>query len=408
MDALPKTITFIGLNFFPEDSAIGLYSTQWAEYLSQAGYEVSIVTAFPYYPQWEIAPAYQGKKSFLKESYKGMTVYRYKQYTPKQPTFLKRVWHIIDFTFGSFRNLRKIDQCDLVISVIPFTSSAFLGNWHRRKHHAKHWVHIQDFEFDAAFQSGLVQQKSKKKSLPHRLLSKLERSILNRADCVSTISHTMVAKLKQKTSSDTYLLPNWIDASAINPETSKPHPYASEEKFTLLYSGNIGDKQDWAFFERLIANIDWSKYNMVLVGDGARRKDVEAMIAPYSEITWYPPVPYETLSDLLCSADAHFLFQKPEVRDSVMPSKILGMMASAKPSVITGHPESEVRTSMNDANGGFYISENDITATLQAFDTLYNDSEKATQMGGQARNYVIQHFSKEAILQKATRALLEL
>ncbi len=405
---MQKTITFIGLNFYPEDSAIGLYSTQWAEYLSQSGFKVNIVTAFPYYPQWEIASEYQNKKSFLKETYKGMTLYRYKQYTPKQPTFLKRVWHIVDFTFGSFRNLRKIKNCDLVISVIPFTSSAFLGNWHSRKHKAKHWVHIQDFEFDAAFQSGLVQQKSTKKSLPHRLLSALERSILDRADCVSTISHTMVAKLKQKTKSDTYLLPNWIDATAIDPQTSTPHPYFSGEKFTLLYSGNIGDKQDWAFFEALIAKMDWSKYQMVLVGDGARRKDVAAMIKPYPEITWHPPVPYETLSDLLCSADAHFLFQKTEVRDSVMPSKILGMMASAKPSVVTGHPQSEVRTSMNVSKGGYYISENDISATLKAFETLYENTEKATQMGKQARAYVVEQFSKEVILKKATAALLEL
>ena len=91
-----------------------------------------------------------------------------------------------------------------------------------------------------------------------------------------------------------------------------------------------------------------------------------------------------------------------------MPSKILGMMASAKPSVVTGHPQSEVRTSMNVSKGGYYISENDVPATLKAFETLYKDKEKATQMGKQARAYVVQQFSKEAILKKATTALLEL
>ena len=56
-----KSITIIGINFYPEDSSTGLYTTQMAEYLASKGYEVSIVTGFPYYPEWEIREEYVDK-----------------------------------------------------------------------------------------------------------------------------------------------------------------------------------------------------------------------------------------------------------------------------------------------------------------------------------------------------------
>jgi len=403
-----KHITLISLNFHPENTAIGLYSTQLAQYLQEQGAILDIITAFPYYPQWKIAEHYATKPRFLKEQFEDMTVYRYKQYVPAQPTFFKRVLHILHFTFGSFVNIWKIKKCDLVISVIPFTSSALLGYIQKKRFGVKSWVHIQDFEFDAAFQSGLVQSKNEKKSLIYRFLMTIERAILNRADTVSTISHLMMDTLGQKTKSPTYFLPNWIDPTQINPISSKPHSYLKSEKFTLLYSGSIGDKQDWDFFMELVSLLDFNEYHIVIVGDGAARISVEKKIATHPGISIYPPVPYEELSDLLCSADVHFLFQKGEVLDTVMPSKILGMMASAKPSIITGHPKSEVNQVIQDSKGGYYVVDSQVRSVLNRLEQLRTQPEMATKMGAGARSYVVQDFSKEPILQRFVQKLGEL
>ena len=93
-------ITFISLNFAPEDSAIGLYSTQWVKYLESNGHRVTVVTAFPYYPQWEISKDYKSKPWFFQEHSGSTKLLRYKQYVPKNPSFFKRILHIIDFTIG--------------------------------------------------------------------------------------------------------------------------------------------------------------------------------------------------------------------------------------------------------------------------------------------------------------------
>lgn len=397
-----KHLTIIGLNYYPEDSAIGLYTTQLSNFLKEQGAIVSVISAFPYYPQWKIADNYINKKRFHVEEIEGIKVYRFKQYTPANPTFVKRVWHIIDFTIGSFRNIRKIKECDYVISIVPFTSSAFLGNLLKRRTKAKHWIHIQDFEFDAAFQSGLV---NKKKGIIYSLLMRLEKGIYSRADCVSTISHLMMAKLQGKTTSKTYYLPNWTDAEEINPATCAQHPYLSSPKFKIVYSGNIGDKQDWAFFSRFINLLNFEKFELIIVGDGSKRKQLEEEIKNYPGITMYAPIAYEDLSSLLCSADAHFLFQKFEVVDTVMPSKILGMMASAKPSVITGHPESEVAKVMEESQGGYFVSIDNVAPVIQHFENLATQRDKARRMGENARTYVIRNFSRDQILRRFVSAL---
>lgn len=403
-----KHITIVGLNFYPESTAIGLYSTQLAQYLEENGYVLHIITAFPYYPEWKIAKEYRNKKRYLKEKLGEIHILRYKLYVPKKPTFLKRILHIISFTWGSFWNTFKIKECDLVLSVVPFTSATLLGYILKKRFGAKHWIHIQDFEFDAAFQSGLTTSGESKGGFIYRLLMTIEKSLYSRADRVSTISHSMIDKLKNKTTAPTYYLPNWIDENGVNPAFAKAHNHMQSSKFKILYSGNIGDKQDWDFFLELVKQLDFSVFEVILVGAGAMRSTIQEKVIPFEGIHLHDPVPYEELSDLLCSADVHILFQKPKVLDTVMPSKILGMMASSKPSIITGHPDSEVAQVMQDAQAGFYNSDGKVTTVLHQLHQLVAQSDMSQSMGIQARSYVLSHFAKDKILSSFAQTLEEL
>lgn len=399
-----KHITFIGLNYAPEDTAIGLYSTQMVEALINAGAIVNVVTAFPYYPQWKIAQTYRDKPNYLQEKHKGAQLYRYKQYVPETPTFLKRIIHILSFTKGSFFNLRKIKETDLVISIIPFTSSAWLAGYHARSHQVKSWIHIQDFEFDAALQSGV---SSGGKKFIFKFLFSLEQRILNKANIISTISHNMITKLESKTSQPHYYLPNWIDEKQVNPATAQSHSYLQSNKFKLLYSGNVGDKQDWEFFSAFAKALPQKHYDIIIVGAGARYQQLKAEVQ-LENIHFYDPVPFEELSDLLCSADAHFLFQKTEVLDTVMPSKLLGMMASKKPSLVLGNEASEVKTVLQNANAGLYFSKPDVHTAIDQLEQWRTDSTLSHQIGKDARDYVVKHFSRQEILSKWVIRLSEL
>ena len=125
---MAKNITVIGINYYPEDSAIGLYTTQKVEALVSKGHNVTVITGFPYYPAWEIKREYKTKPYLFEEEIKGVRVLRSKQYVPRKPTFFKRIVHLISFTFGNFINLFKVKKSpDLIISIVPFTTSILLG-----------------------------------------------------------------------------------------------------------------------------------------------------------------------------------------------------------------------------------------------------------------------------------------
>ena len=192
---MKKNVTIIGVNYFPEDSAIGLYTTQKAEYLVEKGFDVTVITGFPYYPQWEIRDDYKSKHYLLKETINGVKVLRSKQYVPSNPTFSKRIIHLTSFSFGNFINLFRTSKPNIVISIIPFTTSALLGWFLKVRYKSKLWVHIQDFEFDAAIDSGLL--NGNKKAIINMLLW-VEKKVLKKADIVSTISYGMLNKLNKK------------------------------------------------------------------------------------------------------------------------------------------------------------------------------------------------------------------
>jgi colanic acid biosynthesis glycosyl transferase WcaI len=392
-----KNITIIGVNYYPEDSAIGLYTTQKAEYLTQRGFNVSVITGFPYYPYWKINEDYIERDKYDVEKINGVRVYRYKQYVPQNPTFAKRIKHILSFTLGSLSNLNKVPKPSVVIAIVPFISTIFLGWLLKLRYKSKLWVHIQDFEFDAALESGLV---NKNKSIIFKFLFFVERFLLKRADVLSTISKGMMDKLERKTKKKGFYLTNWLDTEVFDKQFNESHPYLSNTNaFKILYSGNIGAKQDWSAFFRLLDKLKgYEKIEVIVVGEGANRKFVEAKLKNYKFTQYYKPVPFSQLPQLLASADLHVLFQKDDVIDTVMPSKILGMMGSGNPSIVTGNLKSEVKEIFERASAGYYYENNQLNEIVQKVLNLKKNSELRNELGNSAKEYVNKFYSKESVM----------
>jgi colanic acid biosynthesis glycosyl transferase WcaI len=401
-------ITIITGYYYPEDTAIGLYNTQMVEYLESIGHEVTVITGFPSYPQWRIRDDYKNKSTFFTEKNNKAKIFRYKQYVPSNPTFFKRILLLLDFTFGAFINTFKIKECDIVISIVPHTSTLFLGWVLKKRKKAKLWNHIQDFEFDAAHETGLSNKNKVIKNSIFKILFKLETLLLNKGDLNSTISLNMLEKLKKKSQKESFYFPNWIDADIINPSKLNTHKYLNSSVFKILYSGNIGDKQDWEFFLLFAKRIESFEVEIIVVGDGAKKDWLIGKLKDYKNVKYYSPIKYSELPSLLCGADLHILFQKNDVIDSVMPSKLLGMMASTKPSLVTGNKASEVKGVINLSKGGVFVDNNDVDKCLQFLKTLMENPKKRDELGLNARRYVVKNYSKAKVLLNFEHKLVQI
>ena len=399
---MKKKITIIGINYYPEDTAIGLYTFQLASYFNDNDFDVTVITGFPYYPSWKISSEYESKKTFYKETIDRVIVHRYKQYVPKNPSFLNRMLHLLDFSFGTFINLFKIKEVDVVLCIVPFIGSVFLAKILAKIKNAKLWVHVQDFEFDADLDSNIINKKTNKYWF-FNVLFWVEAKLLNSANIISTISSSMLLKLDKKITkaTATRLLPNWVDLNFINPKNYKTHSYLESSKFKILYAGNIGEKQDWNLFLEFAKILEIEDdVEIIVVGNGSKREWLAKQLSKTKNISLYNPVPYSDLSNLMCSADLHILFQKNDVIDTVMPSKILAMMASEKPSLIMGNLKSEVSLIINKSKAGIYLDSNKLPDAVKFVALLKSNKALCNNFGEDARIFASINYSKNEILKQ--------
>src|SRR5690606_35189705 len=211
-------ILIFGINYAPELTGIGKYTGEMGGWLASRGHEVAVVTAKPYYPEWEIHPAYR-KKGWVTEQLEGVTVHRVPLYVPKEVTAGKRILHELSFMGGMlprwFALLLK-KKYDVVINVTPPFHLGFYALLYAKLREAKLVTHIQDLQVDAAKELGMIQNRSLLKGM-----FQAERLLLNRSDAVSSISLGMKKKILAKgiPEASYIMFPNWVDVQAIQPLT---------------------------------------------------------------------------------------------------------------------------------------------------------------------------------------------
>ena len=150
-------ILICGINFKPELTGIGKYTGELVEYLAEAGHEIRVVTAPPYYPQWKVLSGYSGWRYQLERN-AGIRIYRCPLWVPKNPKGLSRIIHLTSFAISSTVPLllQLAWKPQIVISIAPAILSAPFALLVAKLSGAKSYLHIQDFELDAASSLGLI------------------------------------------------------------------------------------------------------------------------------------------------------------------------------------------------------------------------------------------------------------
>ncbi|RZI96969.1 MAG: colanic acid biosynthesis glycosyltransferase WcaI [Variovorax sp.] len=394
-------ILVYGINFAPELTGIGKYSSEMAAWLHAEGHEVRVITAPPYYPQWSVGPGYSASR-YQREEWHGIPVLRAPLWVPRKPSGLKRMVHLVSFALSSAPALLAHWRWkpDVVWITEPplFCAPAALA--FSRLTGAKSWLHIQDYEVDAAFALGLLKNPSLQ-----RMVLGVERWLLRRFDRVSTISERMSERAKTKGVDLARLvsLPNWVDVSAIRP-LEGPSPYRAElgipdDAIVALYSGNMGGKQGIEVLADAAVRLkDVPNIHFVLCGNGPARDDLMARCAGLPNVQFIDLQPLERLGELLGLADIHLLPQRADAADLVMPSKLTGMLSSGRAVIATAHEDTELGKVV--AACGSVVAPEDAAALAERIRWLANEPELRRDMGLRARAYAEEKISRGAVLRQ--------
>lgn len=406
----PLRIALIGINYAPEEIGIGRYTTDMAKALAGRGHAVEMIAGKPYYPQWQVPGAFRGG-GWRRSVEDGVAITRCPHYVPANPTGLKRIVHLASFALSALAPAlrlaghRRSRRPDVVLCIAPALLSVPVAWLAARLAGARLWVHVQDFEVEAAFATGLVSADG----LAARTARAFESRVLALADRVSTISPQMCARLVDKGIPPDRVIEirNWADSTTAidhSADSTFRAEWGLGDTQVALYSGNIANKQGIEILidaARLLA--DRRDIAFVICGDGPNRARLEQAAAGLANIHFHPLQPAARVAELLGLASLHLLPQIPGAADLVLPSKLTNMLASGRPVVATA----EAGTGLYDevAGCGICTPPGDAAALASAIAALVDDPARRETMGAHGRLMAAERWSRDTIITRLDAAL---
>ena len=403
-------IIIYGINYAPEEVGIGKYTTELAEWLSSRGNQIKVITACSYYPNWSVK-----KNKYFQERINYVDVQRCPLWVPQKPSGIKRLIHLASFVLTSLPILflLKRYKADLIITIAPALFCAPVSILFKIiNKRTKNWIHIQDFELDAAFELGILKGKYLRKMLLY-----LEKKILDSFDRISTISKSMYdfAVSKNLDRRKLILFPNWVDTKFIvnqKSEIKEDNPYLKElnikeNSIVVMYSGTMGEKQGLDILPKIIKHFEsCSKIYWLFAGEGPMKEFLKEKLSNFTNVKILPLQPKERFNDWINLADIHLLPQRRGADGLVLPSKVLAMLASGKPFISSAHKYSDLGKIANIA--GKRVEPENVNDFILAIEELARDKFLRSELGEKGRKIAKSFFEKEQILSHLEKDIFEL
>jgi colanic acid biosynthesis glycosyl transferase WcaI len=406
-----KRILIIGINYAPEITGIGRYTGEMAQWLAENGYKCSVVTSFPYYPNWKVQPPYKGWFYKKEVSNNGnLVVYRCPFYVPKVPSGLKRIVHEASFFLSAFFQifilLFKPGHRHIFCIAPPF-HLGFLALFYRFFKGGNINYHIQDLQIEAARDLKVVKAK-----FAFSLLFALEKFILKRVDTISSISSGMLDKIIRKSGRKVYFFANWVDTENFFPIPDKEGlkalwGFGPDDK-VVLYSGSIGEKQGLdSLIDIAIRCRDNANIKLIICGTGPYKQKLEQLAKDSSagNVFFLPLQGNDVFNKFLNFADVHLVLQKKEASDLVMPSKLTTILATGGLVIATAEKGTSLYSDIQDHSMGLVIPPEDNDSLYEAI--VYAGTHDFTAERANARAYAERYLNKRSILKGMSASILE-
>jgi colanic acid biosynthesis glycosyl transferase WcaI len=405
-------ILYLGINYWPEDTGIAVFATGRCEYFAERGHEISAFTAFPYYPQWEVQQDYR-RRLWASERRKGVRIFRGWAYIPGRVRTVRRILHEATFVASSCLNaLARWPKPELIFVTSPplalGLSAVFLSSLWK----VPYVFHVADLQPDTALDLGMFGSKR-----VARGLYRLERLAYERAALVSTLTDAMRNKIVAKGihPEKVELFSDWVDPSLF----ALPAGLSAQSwrdsvnlngKFLVVHAGNMGVKQG---LDVVLDAADLTRHDSqivyLLVGDGAQRPFLENRARDFrlGNVLFFPLQPRETFMKLLAASDVCLVTQQRTVADVVFPSKLITLMAAARPVIASVGTQSEVARTVLVAKGGLVIPPENPRALREAVEMFRHDLPGRIRVGEKGRDYARLHWDRERTLARTEAGLLQ-
>lgn len=409
-----KKILVLAHYFYPDVASTGQILTELCEKL-QDKFDVTVVCTVPSYTG-KIEEKYK-KQTLYYEKYQNINVIRVKVSEFDKSNKISRIRNILDYFFHAKKAIRKCGKQDLIYTISqPPILGGLLGVYAKRKKKAKLVYNIQDFNPE---QTMAVKYSNNKLVL--KILMYLDKRSCKKSDLIITVGRDMQKTLKNRFDNNNVpnnvVINNWINEKEVYP-IEKNHEkivafkkqYNLENKFIIMYSGNIGLYYDLENIVKIMADYQDKDVAYVFVGEGSVKNKLVNYVEENKLENFYF-IPYQPKSDLvysLNSADIHLVTNAKGIKGVSVPSKIYGVMATNVPILGILEEGSEAYQIIKDSNCGIIVETGNYEQIRNEIKQLVEQKHKYIKKYNTGRTYLEEHFTKDKSINMYIEQLIEL
>ena len=317
--------------FEPEPTFKGM---DFARELIRQGFEVEVVTGFPNYPGGKIYPGYS-LKWLQRELIEGVQVTRVPLYPSHDQGAVGRVLNYVSFAASSlFYGLFAAKRPDVIYAYHPPLTVGITAVLIRLFRRVPVVYDIQDMWPDTLRATGMF---SNEKAL--NVVSRVCNWVYRRADQLVVLSPGFKRLLIERgvPADKIEVIYNWCaEDSLAAPQGVVPAAFFGQDKFRILFAGNMGKAQalDAVLRAAELLQPQAPDLAFVFLGGGVEVERLQKFAADESilNVTFLPPVPMTEVGNYLNAADALLVHLKKDPLFTItIPSKTQAYMAVGKP-----------------------------------------------------------------------------
>ena len=370
-------IVFCNRFFHPDTSATSQMLSDLAFHLADKGHEVHVVTS-------------RAAGDAVQETLRGVQVHRVAGATSGPHSLAARALAYVAYYRGARQAVSRLARAgDLVVAKTdpPMLSAALARIVERRGAHLVVW--LQDLFPEVARQYGIAGMQG---PLFDWLRARRNASLAV-AQAVVAISEGMRDRIAAEPGIDArrlHVIHNWADAGALaapaDGAASLRRAWGLEGKFVVAYSGNLGRVHE---FDTLLgcarALRDREDIAFVFIGRGPRLAEVQRAAGGMANVQFRPHLPRERLAEGLALGDVHVIVLDPAFESLVLPSKLYGVLAAARPTLFIGSVTAETARLLGRADAGVSVATGDAPGAAAALLRLKDDAGERARLGANAR-----------------------
>lgn len=396
--------------FHPDTASTGLLMTDLAVGLKERGLELTVYTGQPNYHSGD------NDKQPRVSDHQDVIVKRIRAPQIRQTSLRRRLFNWGVFTvwmfFALLCNRTETDREVIFVSNPPFLPIAMWLVCRIRGWEYTYIVH--DLYPDQPVELGYLAEGG----VIDRVWDFLNTRAYHGAKHVVALGPVMKDRIARNAGSSfneskVKVIHNWADESFIQPIEKEENWFSQEhnllEKFTILYSGNIGEFHDLETLINAATHFEEDAVCFLIIGEGDN-KDTIVELAEGRDVKGDTVrfLPYQVKEDLpysLTAGDVSVVTVREGFEGVNVSSKLYSAMAAGMPILAIAQSYDDEARIVTEAQAGIQVPQGDVEGVVEAIETFREHPELVQEQGSNARKAFKENFTQDIAIDRYYRVL---